>query len=132
VPIPHGLVAKLEHAAAGRPADAPLLRSNGVAWGRKGKNYRRKVFREIVAALSLDPDVVTPYALRHSNVVRMIRAGTPIRIVASLHDSSIVMVEKAYSKHIVEHSDDIVRPALLSLETSRSDKVVALTKRRPS
>jgi integrase len=132
VPIPHGLVAKLEHAAAGRPTDAPLLRSNSVAWGRKGKNHRRKVFREIVAALGLDPNAVTPYALRHSNVVRMIRAGTPIRIVASLHDSSIVMVEKAYSKHIVEHSDDIVRPALLSLEASRSDKVVALTKRRPS
>lgn len=132
VPIPHGLVAKLEQVAAGRPANAPLLTRRNDRWGPKNNKKDRKAFREIVAGLGLAPDVVTPYALRHSNIVRMIRAGTPIRIIASLHDSSITMIERSYSKHISEHSDDIVRPALLTLdEASPVDTVVTLSKRRP-
>jgi integrase len=130
-PIPPSLVAKLEHAAAGRPSDAPLLlRGDGIAWRDGRGNDHRDFFRLVVAALGLDPDAVTPYSLRHSNIVRMLKANAPVRIVASLHDTSVAMIEQSYSKHISEHSDDLVRPALLSIEAPSGDKVVALTKRR--
>ena len=37
----------------------------------------------------------------------------PIRIVAVNHDTSVVMIEKTYSKHIASHSDELTRRALL-------------------
>ena len=47
-----------------------------------------------------------------------------------LHNTSVAMVEKTYSKHITEHSDDISRKALLQhdeeLQTVVSDNVIAL------
>ena len=33
---------------------------------------------------------VEPYALRHSSIVRGLRSGVPVRIVAALHDTSTV------------------------------------------
>jgi hypothetical protein len=39
--------------------------------------------------------------------------GVPIRVVASLHDSSVVMIERTYSAFISDHSDALVRAALL-------------------
>ena len=53
------------------------------------------------------------YALRHSSIVRMLKANVPIRLVASLHNTSTKMIEKHYSKYITEHSDDVSRHALL-------------------
>ena len=129
-PIPPALVAKLERGAAGRPSTEPLLlRGDGVPWRDGRGNDHRDFFRPVVVALGLDPDAVTPYSLRHSNIVRMLKANAPVRIVASLHDTSVAMIERSYSKHISEHSDDIVRPALLSIEVPSGDKVVALAKR---
>ena len=53
----------------------------------------------------LDPAEVTIYALRHSSIVRQLLANTPIRVVATLHDTSVVMIERTYSKFITDHSD---------------------------
>jgi hypothetical protein len=39
--------------------------------------------------------------------------NVPIRVVASLHNTSVAMIEKTYSKFITEHSDEISRTALL-------------------
>jgi hypothetical protein len=69
------------------------------------------------------------YALRHSSIVRMLLANIPIRLVASLHNTSVAMIEKHYSRYIVEHSDDISRKALLQheeLQAALADNVVAL------
>jgi hypothetical protein len=41
-----------------------------------------------------------PYALRHSSIVRAIRANLPIRPVAALHDTSVEMTEQHYAKWI--------------------------------
>ena len=41
---------------------------------------------------------MTIYALRHSNIVRQLLAGVPIRVVAVNHDTSIVMIEKTYRR----------------------------------
>jgi len=38
------------------------------------------------------------YALRHSSIVRMLLQNIPIRFVASLHNTSVAMIEKTYSK----------------------------------
>ena len=55
------------------------------------------------------------YALRHSSIVRALLANVPIRIVAALHDTSVVMIEKTYSSHIADHADVVARPSLLEL-----------------
>jgi hypothetical protein len=68
---------------------------------------------KIVTAIGLEPAVVTVYALRHSSIVRMLLQNVPIRLVASLHNTSVAMIEKTYSKYITEHSDEISRKALL-------------------
>ena len=55
------------------------------------------------------------YCLRHSSIVRMLVRNVPIRLVASLHNTSTSMIEKHYSRHITETSiDDIARVGLLS------------------
>ena len=67
------------------------------------------------------------YALRHSSIVRMLVRNVPIRLVASLHNTSVTMIEKHYSKYITEQSiDDITRVGLLSEPTPAADNVVAL------
>jgi hypothetical protein len=46
--------------------------------------------------------------------------------VASLHNTSVAMIERTYSKYITEHSDDISRKALLQHEPPSGDNIVAL------
>jgi len=130
VPITTQLAAKLRDAAVGRAENAPLLvQSDGSGWGdNPGQQYHRHIDR-IVTEIGLDPDVVTIYALRHSSIVRMLLQNIPIRLVASLHNTSVTMIEKTYSKYITEHSDDISRKALLQHESPAplADNVVSLT-----
>jgi hypothetical protein len=65
--------------------------------------------------------------LRHSSIVRMLVQNIPIRIAASLHNTSTSMIEKHYSRYITEHSiDDISRKALLQHEPPSGDNIVAL------
>jgi integrase len=130
IPVTPALAIKLKQAASGRADDAPLLlQSDGSPWGNNpGLSYHRQV-NNIVAAIRLDPTVVTAYALRHSSIVRMLLKNVPIRLVASLHNTSTAMIEKTYSKYITEHSDDISRKALLHYEEPQAavaDNVVAL------
>jgi integrase len=129
VPITPALAAKLKEAAKGRADDAPLLlQSDGSPWDKNpGQNYHRQIDK-VVTAIGLDPAEVTMYALRHSSIVRMLLQNIPIRLVASLHNTSVAMIEKTYSKYITEHSDDISRKALLQHEEPApvADNVVAL------
>ena len=64
--------------------------------------------------------------LRHSSVVRQLIAGVPIRVVAVNHDTSIAMLEKTYSRYIGDHSDVLVRRALLQMEQPVGANVVPL------
>jgi hypothetical protein len=103
-----------------------LVQSDGSPWGNNpGQHYHRHVDK-IVTAIGLDPAVVTVYALRHSSIVRMLLKNIPIRLVASLHNTSVAMIEKNYSKFITEYSDDISRKALLQHEPPSGDNIVAL------
>jgi hypothetical protein len=45
-----------------------------------------------------------------------------------VHDTSVVEIERHYSKFITEHSDQLSRRALLQLDAPVGDNVVALTR----
>jgi integrase len=128
VPITTQLAARLRAAAKGRADDAPLLlQSEGSPWHKHpGQTYHRLV-DEVVTAIGLGPEV-TMYALRHSSIVRMLLQNIPIRLIASLHNTSVAMIERNYSKYITEHSDEISRRALLLHESPAplADNVVSL------
>jgi integrase len=141
VPITIALAKRLSAAAAGRAADAALLaRADGSSWGavNPAANYRRAV-REIVEAIGEDPGRITMYCLRHSSIVRMLLKNIPIRLAASLHDTSVGQIERNYSRFITEHhTDDLARASLLSEpapaavefihEDKFTDNVVALVR----
>jgi hypothetical protein len=104
-----------------------LLKPSGEAWGKS--DHSRLFFRSVKRA-KLNPKVVTVNALRHSSIVRQLLKGTPIRIVAVNHDTSVAMIEKTYSKHITDHSDALVRPALLDLRAlPAASNVVSLERK---
>jgi integrase len=127
VPITSALALKLKAETSGRADNALLLlQRDGSPWGdNPGQRYHRQV-DNIVTAIGLDPAAVTVYALRHSSIVRMLLVNVPIRLVASLHNTSVTMIERTYSKYITEHSDDISRKALLQHEPAQGENVVAL------
>jgi integrase len=127
VPIPAGLAALLQDASKGRPADAQLLvRGDGGTWD--GSEHQRQRFRDAVTRAKLDPDTITPYALRHSSIVRMLLRNTPIRVVAAVHDTSTVQIEKHYSAFIADFADSIARSALLDFSPPLGDNIVPLAR----
>jgi integrase len=67
-----------------------------------------------VAAAAKLPGVI-PYALRHSSIVRGIGSGLPIRLVAAMHDTSVAMIEKHYSRWISESLDELAARAVVPL-----------------
>jgi integrase len=118
VPISSTLAARLATASNGRPAIAPLIaKPNGAPWGRCDHSVP---FARLARRCGLDPAEVTMYALRHSNIVRQLLAGVPVRVVAVNHDTSVVMIERTYSRHIGDHADALARGALLNTEISSS------------
>jgi integrase len=122
VPIPADLAFRLRRAAGDRRADAPLLlKANGSTW----KDFDHTPLFARAAELAGLPGT-TLYALRHSNIVRHLLAGVPIRLTAVLHDTSVAMIEKNYSAYIADHADAISRRALLDIATPAAANVVKL------
>jgi integrase len=121
LPISRRLAAALQQAAAGRAPNAPLL---------DGIRQLSTAFKSIVERLGLDPEV-TPYALRHSSIVRQLLGGIPTRIVAAFHDTSVAMIEKTYSRYIIGDPTDVMtRRTLLDFSVpAAADNVVAITGR---
>ena len=87
-----------------------LLQPDGSPWTTCVRGTR---FADAVDDAGLDPSKVTLYAMRHTSIVRQLKANVPIRVVAALHDTSVAMIEKNYSKYITDHVDDLARPTLL-------------------
>jgi integrase len=128
VPIPAGLTLRLRDAANNRSADTCLLlRGDGAPWRRSDHRW---LFARTVKAAGLNPDEVTIYALRHSNIVRQLLAGVPVRVVAVNHDTSITMIERTYSRHIGDHADALARVALLDITKAPEGNVVPITAAR--
>ena len=73
------------------------------------------------------PGRIVPYALRHSSIVRMLKSGLPIRLVASLHDTSSAVIERHYASVVTDAMDDLAARALIPLVAEGGDpKVVPL------
>ena len=73
------------------------------------------------------PEGATADCLRHTRATRLLLSGVAVRLVASMLDTSIVMLEKVYSKNIASHGDAAMRNALVALdEAPAGGNVVAL------
>lgn len=124
LPLTDDALEKLRPITRGRASSAPLL----MRWAYRNvgpfkweKESRRswghafevdKYWARVVEKAKLPPDTIM-YAFRHSSIVRGLRAGLPIRLVASLHDTSTEMIEKHYSAYIVDVTEDLARRAAL-------------------
>ncbi|MCJ2090357.1 tyrosine-type recombinase/integrase [Methylobacterium sp. E-005] len=76
----------------------------------------RQPWAAILEKAGLPRDLV-PYALRHSSIVRGLRANLPVRLVAALHDTSTAMIEAHYTAYIVTALDELAALAAVSLIT---------------
>lgn len=66
-----------------------------------------------------------PYALRHSSIVRAIRLGLPVRLVAALHDTSVVMIERHYGRWIADGLEELAARAVIPLIGGQATKALA-------
>jgi integrase len=82
-----------------------------------------------VRELAQVSDEIVPYALRHSSIVRCLRAALPVRYVASLHDTSTAMIEAHYSAFIVDAMDDLAGKAVVPLLASNMAPPVSVETR---
>ena len=126
VPVAADLINTLTAATRGRAGADALLerwRLRQVAphkWERErrgpwqhGTEMARLWSRALVLAGIADG--ITPYRLRDASIIRGLRAGLPVRLVAQLHDTSTVMIERAYASHIADALGDVARRAVVSL-----------------
>lgn len=136
VPIPLALARKLRKAVGDRPVTAPLLvKPSGGEWRKS--HHIRPFHRAVIAVFTADRQAdgekariedeskgerITIYALRHSSIVRQILHGVPVRVVAVMHDTSVAMIEKNYSKFLADHSDAIARAAMFDIGESAEEE----------
>jgi integrase len=125
VPLGPDTVERLKRLTIGRGGHEPLLMrwtSRQTApgkWERVGRSPWLHAsgmahnWRKALGAAGVPH--VEPYALRHSSIVRGLRSGVPVRIIAALHDTSTVMIEAHYSAHILDMADELARRAVVPL-----------------
>jgi integrase len=123
------VLAALAKATAGRKGGEPLfLRPHWVQvgpakWekGERGPWYAAselsRPWAAIISKAGLASGTV-PYALRHSSIVRGLRANLPVRLVAATHDTSVGMIEAHYSAFIVDALDELAGRAIVPLTTA--------------
>ena len=143
VPIPADLADRLHALSAHQSPTAPLVTkpTNGNWRGGPWKKADHdRPFEQVVERCGLSdwkakgfPANVTIYALRHSDIVRQIRANVPLRIIAATHDTSVAMIERHYSRFITDHTD-VTRAALLNVprRAGADDNVVPTPERAAS
>lgn len=138
VPVGADVLETLAPAIAGRAKEAPLLErwrskqvSGGIQWERSGRGPWQSA-SELVrpwAGIRVKaglPDVI-PYALRHSSIVRGIKANLPIRLVAALHDTSVSMIERHYGRYIADGLDELAARSVVALvPRNQDDKVIRI------
>ncbi|TPK85310.1 tyrosine-type recombinase/integrase [Mesorhizobium sp. B2-4-17] len=139
VPVPVGkdVLDALLPVTTGRGNDETLLerwRSKQVAgsigWERAGRgawqfaSELKRPWQEIRQRAGMP--AVIPYGLRHSSIVRGIRANLPIRLVAALHDTSVPMIERHYARWIVDGLEDLAAAAVVPLLPPEGSNVVQI------
>jgi integrase len=98
VPVGADVIAKLMPLIEGRASGEPLLmrwlhrQLSATTWERVKRvpwtaaSHMQRGWRKSLKAAGISH--VEAYALRHSSIVRQLREGLPIRVVAGLHDTS--------------------------------------------
>jgi integrase len=126
------VMAQLRPIVEGRGANEPLLERwhlkqlSAAVWVNhergewKTPSELSRRWSKMLAHLRL-PSATIPYALRHSSIVRGLRANLPIRLVAALHDTSVAMIERHYSRWITEGLEDMVARAIVPLVAAQCD-----------
>jgi len=143
-PLPDDVLARLRPLVAGRRGHERLLlrwhheqnagdREAGKlpAWVRAGRRpwtVSAEMSRPWHAALLAAelPGDLTPYCLRHSSIVRGLRAGLPVRLVAEVHDTSVGMVEKHYGAFVTHAMEDLLRRAVVPMAPPAPADVASL------
>lgn len=120
----------LNPVVARRAGNAPLferwrhVQTGPARWQRRDRGpwtssaEMTRPWNKLVAAIAMAG--IIPYALRHSSIVRGIRVGLPIRLVAALHDTSVAMIERHYSRWITEGLDELAAKAIVPLIGGKS------------
>jgi integrase len=127
VPISLDLAGKLKQAAGRRATSDPLLlRNDGTPWRPENPRHLQHAFAEIARRVGIDE---TMYCLRHSAIVRALLAGVPARLAASNADTSLVILERVYSRYISSAGEDVARRGLLGTVPSGAN-VIGLPGRR--
>lgn len=132
IPLETDVVERLRPAFEGRnDADGPLLmrwyhrKTGRTTWAREARRRWGPPYNTVphwprtVKAAGMPASTVM-YAFRHSSIVRGLRAGLPLRLVAALHDTSSEMIEEHYAAFIVDATEDLARRATLSMSRSTS------------
>lgn len=88
------------------------IRDRRGAWQTASQMTR--AWARIADEAELAADVV-PYMLRHSSIIRGLRAGLSVRLVADLHDTSAKMIEAHYARWIADAETEIARRAIVKL-----------------
>ncbi len=126
VPVGKDVLDALLPVTTKRADVAPLLERwrwkqapGGIQWERAGRApwySASEIMRpwHAIRERAEIPDVI-PYALRHSSIVRGIRANLPIRLVAALHDTSVAMIERHYGRWIADGLDELAARAVVPL-----------------
>jgi integrase len=126
VPITPALAAALDALRVGRTDDDPLLLTQaGERWPAKTDWKTRDPFRTAVTCAGLDPNKITPYALRHSSICRRLLNGVPMMLVAAWHDTSPKEIVAHYAHYIDDVAEHMASRGLLQ---SPADNVVNLPK----
>ena len=124
------VIEALKPALAGRKGHEPLLtrphwrQTSPARWEKTAErgpwftaDEMTPPWAKVVARAALAAGTV-PYALRHSSIVRGLRAGLPVRLVAALHDTSSAMIELHYAAYIVDAMDELAARAVVPLTTA--------------
>ncbi|CDX39216.1 Integrase family protein [Mesorhizobium sp. ORS 3359] len=139
VPVPVGkdVMDALLPATTGRGNDEILLErwrskqlAGSIGWERAGRgpwqyaSELQRPWHDIRKRAGLP--AVIPYGLRHSSIVRGIRANLPIRLVAALHDTSVPMIERHYGRWVADGLEDLAAAAVIALVPQESGNVVQM------
>ena len=110
------------------PKLAEMLRARAIARGRNRPLFDREWdvserFRVVLKRLGLDL-TLTPYVMRHSSIIRQIRSGKALRVIAFDHDTSAAEIERTYSRYLNHAKGDLSRKGLLDDAAPVVDNVV--------
>jgi hypothetical protein len=144
VPVGPDVLSRLEPILRDRSSREPLLlrwthRATDLPgrWERDGRRAWReayevdKLWTATISAAAVPADTVM-LSLRHSSIVRGLRAGLPVRLVGALHDTSVQMIEQHYAAFIVDATEELARRAVMSMASAASTPGFGAPERRSS